>query len=126
MRQSVAVVLAVFALAGAGCGGATTPAPEQSDARVTVPDLRGVTLRDATCRLKDMGLRWRLRGERRAYTRQFSGCGDGDEGIANSGDDDPVTGQTPAPGTRVRRGAVVTLDTECADLARSGANARCA
>lgn len=87
-----------------------------------MPDLRGTSLRDATCRLKDMGLRWRERGERRAYTRQFSGCGD--DGIGSSRDDNRVTGQSPRPGARVRRGTVVVLDTECA--VALPANAGCA
>jgi hypothetical protein len=69
-----------------------------------------------------MGLRWRERGERRAHARQFSGCGD--EGIGSSRDDNRVTGQAPRPGTRVRRGTVVVLDTRC--LVAPSANAGCA
>jgi beta-lactam-binding protein with PASTA domain len=114
------MVVGVCALAAAGCGTATSPAA-QGDARVAVPALRHATLRDATCRLRDMGLRWRQHGEQRAHTRQLSGCGS--DGVGSSADDDHVTGQAPPPGTRVPRGTVIVLDTECSDLVRAGGGA---
>ena len=112
-----AAVIAVLALLATGCGAAATPAAERSKARVAVPDVRGATLRDATCRLTDLGLRWRLRGSRRASVRQLSGCGN--DGIVSSSDDHPITGQRPRPGKRVRPGTVVVLDTRC-DMPRDG------
>ena len=120
-RRAVAVVVAVFALAGTGCAGTARPAAERSDAHLAVPDLGGATLRDATCRLTDMHLRWRVRGQRHATTRPLSGCGS--DGVGSSMDTVRVTGQTPAPGTRVRRGTVIVLDDQCTDSVRSGGGA---
>jgi hypothetical protein len=38
-------------------------------------------------------------------------------------DDIPVTGQSPHPGVRVRRGAVITIDDLCTVAARKGEGA---
>jgi hypothetical protein len=97
MRQSIAVVLAVLAFAGTGCGGTVTPTAERSDARIAVPHFVGAPLRKATCRLTDMHLRWRFRGQRHPTTGPLSGCGSGPGGTTGSSMDDVrVTGQTPA------------------------------
>jgi hypothetical protein len=111
-RACMAAVIAVCMLASSGCASADGTANERSDGRVAVPKLVGATLRDATCTLLDMHLRWRFRGGR-ASARPMSGCGD--DGVGSSMDDIPVTGQRPAAGTRVRRGSVVVLEDECMD-----------
>jgi hypothetical protein len=115
MRAPICAVAVLCVAAGAGCG--TTSPEAGGGGRAAVPGLRGKSLRDATCTLRDMDLRWRLRGTRGAQTRPLSGCGS--DGIASSGDDDRVTGQSPATGTRVRRGTVIVLDTWCTELART-------
>jgi hypothetical protein len=116
MRTSIGAVVVFCVVAGAGCG-TTTSLEARGGGRAAVPDLRGASLRDATCTLRDMDLRWRLRGTRDTQTRPRSGCGS--DGIRSSGDDDRVTGQSPPTGTRVRRGTVVVLDTWCTELART-------
>jgi hypothetical protein len=114
-------MLVVCALAGAGCGSGDAPTPA-AHGRVVMPDLEGKTRRQATCELQRLGLRWRFRGSDGAESRPAAGCGDNHMGA--SGDDIPVTGQTPRPGARLRRGTVVTLDDICTDAAKSGGS-RC-
>ena len=113
MRPLRALTVTVAAALGSVCG--EKDASAAGDQRL-VPDLHGKTLRDATCRLKSLGLRWRLRGSRRSESGSPSGCGD--NGTGGSMDDLPVTGQTPKAGTRIRLGAAVTLDDVCTDATR--------
>jgi hypothetical protein len=111
MCRSVVLVLAVFALAGAGCASTNTQAAGSGDPRIAVPGVVGTTLRDATCRLTGMHLRWRFPGEGHATTGPLSGCGS--QGVGSSLDDIRVTGQSPRAGARVRRGTVIVLRTPC-------------
>jgi hypothetical protein len=109
-----AAAVAVCMLASSGCAGVDGGGNERGDGRVAVPKVDGSSLRDATCTLLEMHLRWRFRGQRHASARPMSGCGN--DGVGSSMDDIRVTGQRPAPGTRVRRGSVVVLEDECMDL----------
>ena len=111
MHRPVTVLLTVLAMAGAGCGAAATSARERGDAPVTVPDLTGKTLRDATCALIAVHLRWSLGSRQDAAAEPLSSCGSGS--VHSSMDDIRVTVQTPTPGTRVRPGAVVILHDLC-------------
>lgn len=111
MRARLVISVLGAALAVGGCGSGNERA---SQGRVVVPDLKGKTLRDATCGLQQLGLRWRSRGTRGISPPVNCGVGNG----GGSMDDIPVTGQTPQPGSRVRPGSVVTLDDLCTDAAR--------
>ena len=111
MRRFGALVLAGVALIGAGCGATGTPAPRPVTDTVTVPDVVGLTLRDATCGLTQVRLRWRFPGQRQGTAGPISGCGSG--GVHSSMDEFRVTGQVPTPGTRVRSGSVVVLRNPC-------------
>jgi hypothetical protein len=66
------------------------------------------------CALQDLGLRWRFRGSRTVQSGPLRECGD--SSIGSSGDDIPVTGQTPRAGARVPPGAVIVIDDFCTDL----------
>jgi hypothetical protein len=111
VRGSLALLLVLVS----GCAGGQSP-----DGRVAVPDLGGAKLRHAQCQLQRLGLRWRFRGDRHVYSGDRE-CTD--EATGSSLDDIPVTGQTPRPGARVRRGAVIVVDDVCTDLARRGPGA---
>src|SRR3954447_26067557 len=110
MRPLLALRLMVAAAFCGACG--------QKDVSVAgrhpaVPDLHGKTLREATCQLHSLGLRWRTRGTRGSRSGSPSGCGD--NGTGGSLDDLPVTGRSPKADTRMPFGASVTLDDICTD-----------
>jgi len=123
MRRSVAIALGVCALAVSGCAGSvraarqpTGPAnapPSHPAAQqlISVPNLVGTVLRDATCTVIAAHLRWSLTGLDHGSARPLSGCGS--QGVASSLDDIRVTGQRPAAGTPVSRDTVVVLKTIC-------------
>lgn len=112
MRRSGGLVLVVLAALGAGCGATTSPGPRfPAKATVAVPDLVGVTLRDATCVLTQVRLRWSFPGQRHGTAGPISGCGS--SGLHSSMDGFRVTGQMPAPGMRVQPGSAVVLKNPC-------------
>lgn len=75
-----------------------------------VPNVVGKPARDAEQALAATHLRWRL-GTRGALE---STAPTGDQ--ISSSDQHPVTKQSPAAGTKARRGLVVELDTQCTVL----------
>jgi hypothetical protein len=80
-----------------------------------------MTESDAQCALAAAGLSWRYRGERRALTQPMVPC----TGMMFVAPDPLVTAETPGPGVRVRRGAVIVLDDQCLRHVRKHPQQRC-
>lgn len=72
-----------------------------------VPHIVGRTLRGAEQQLFSDHFRWRVAPGSQIYSRPLP------PNQHTSMDDIPVTKQRPAPGTRARRGTVITIITPC-------------
>jgi len=95
--RKLALVAAVSLFSLAACGSSS----------LHVPKVVGMHKRAAETLLAKEGLRWR-------YGRKGSVESAAPRpNVITSQDSDPVVRQSPEPGTSVKRGAVVTLTTEC-------------
>ena len=74
---------------------------------VEVPNLIGMEYRPTQKLLAKLGLRWRFMGTERIWSKPPP------ENMWSTADDDLVTEQSPAPGTKVAPNTVLELRTSC-------------
>ena len=85
---------------------------------VTMPDLVGMSLAQATVELEKIGISWRLDGDDFTYRRALR-LAPG-EVITPSPEQNRVLAQDPSAGTSVDRETVAELRTQCGELAKIG------
>ena len=74
-----------------------------------VPDVIGLDACDATAAITERGLRWRWRNERGSHANAI----EYEPRASPSCKVDPIDGQAPQPGTKLREGDVVAIETPC-------------
>ena len=112
MIAAVAFV-AVATVLAAGCGGT-----DGQQRGVTVPDLVGLNVVEATTLLEAHGLSWRFDGDDLVHSR--GSRPKPGEVISPSPAANTVTGQKPDAGSVIDAGAIIDLRTECGDRAKKG------
>ena len=101
MRFCFCLLGLVAAFFVVGCAGDDPPADG-----VALPDLVGLTNREAQMRLEALRLRW-------TYVADGPVFANFPERSISTGDDSEVVDQDPDAGTIVKRGAIVRLETAC-------------
>ena len=105
--------VAVATVLAAGCGGT-----DGQQRGVTVPDLVGLNVVEATTLLEAHGLSWRFDGDDLVHSR--GSRPKPGEVISPSPAANTVTGQKPDAGSVIDAGAIIDLRTECGDRAKKG------